>query len=491
MNPERSPNVGAGDSSDVVVVGNGILGCATALELVRAEPRLRVAVVGPTHRPGGASAAAGAMLNCFGEVTHRTLSSEAGRVKLALAVQALEAWPSWLDELNADLADDRRLAIREGTYVLYNSCGGQLDSLNYRAVVDALRRYKRKHEILPLGEVPNLDPATNARPLEAVYLPEEGSIDARAVLDRVVEVAGRRGVTFVDDRVVGWRRDGGRAAAAMLASGGTIRGGQFLVAAGASTRAISADLQDADAPMVPVFAGIGVAVTCRATPSGLAQVVRSPNRSGGCGLHLVPGDGTVYLGATNDVRLDPDDWSSLGMAHFLLGGAMEQFDRRLFGSRIVAWHVGNRPLPFDGYPLVGRLWQDNVWVLSGTYRDGFHGAPVLARHTADTILGGPGVLGHAMFDPLRVPLRTLTQEQAVNEMVLHCVSQFYQYSPRLAPWMRVTDGAAAQVRARTEATYRELGTDFGLAPELLELLNWGENRTQSLAAFRRYLDVAR
>src|SRR4051794_25431431 len=107
-----------------------MLGCATALDLVRTHPGLRVAVVGPAGRPGGASAAAGAMLNCFGEVTHRTLSSEPGRTKLELSSQALEAWPAWLDELNADLADDRRLAIREGTYVLYNSSGGRLDSLN-------------------------------------------------------------------------------------------------------------------------------------------------------------------------------------------------------------------------------------------------------------------------------------------------------------------------------------------------------------------------
>jgi glycine/D-amino acid oxidase-like deaminating enzyme len=480
-----------GDTYDVVVVGNGMLGCATALDLVRADPDLRVAVVGPAGRPGGASAAAGAMLSCFGEVTHRTLSSEPGRTKLELSSQALEAWPTWLDELNADLADDRHLAIREGTYVLYNSCGGRLDSLNYRAIVDALRTYGRKHEVLPLGEVPNLDPSTNARPLEAVYLPEEGSIDARAVLDRVVEVAGRLGVTFLDDQVVGWRRDGGRATAAVLASGEDVAGGRFLVAAGASTQAVLADLEDPAAPMVPVFAGIGSAVTCEATTSGLAHVVRSPNRSGGCGLHLVPGDGTVYLGATNDVRLTPEAWSSLGMAHFLLGGAMEQFDRRLFGSPVVAWHVGSRPLPFDGYPVVGRLWQDNVWVLSGTYRDGFHCSPVLARHCADTLLGGPGVLGHDMFAPLRAPLHTLTREQAVDEMVLHCVSQFYQYSPRLAPWMRVTDGVEAQVRARTEAAYRALDSDFGLAPELLELLNWGEQRKRTVTTFRRYLHVAR
>jgi glycine/D-amino acid oxidase-like deaminating enzyme len=478
------------ETYDVVVVGNGILGHATALELVRADPALRVAVVGPSAREGGASVAAGAMLSCFGEVTHRTLSSEPGRTRLALALDALEAWPTWLDALNDDLADDRRLAIREGTYVLLNSCGGRLDSLNYRAVVDALASYDRTYEILPLGDVPGLDPAANSRPLEAVYLPQEGSIDARAVLGRVVEVSRQRGVTVRDDSVVGWRQEGGRVRGVVLRSGETVGAERFLVAAGAFTPEIVEDLTDPAAPLMPVFSGVGVAVTCKATTSGLRHVVRTPNRSGGCGLHLVPGEDTVYIGATNDVLLKPGAWSSLGMAHFLAGGAMEQFDRRLFGSSVATWHAGNRPLSLDGYPVIGKLWQDNVWVMSGTYRDGFHCAPVLARHVADLLRGGAGVLGHDLFDPLRAPLRTMSREQAVDEMVLHCVSQFYQYSPRLAPWMRITDGIEVQVRSRTEATYRELGSDIGLAPELLELLNWGEGRKQVLAAFRRYLDVA-
>ncbi|GAB2616551.1 hypothetical protein GCM10027168_56220 [Streptomyces capparidis] len=472
---------------DIVIVGNGILGTASALELLKADPALRVAVVGPADRAGGASAAAGAMLSCFGEVTHRTLASEPGRTKLELSLRALEDWPAWLGELNDDFPDERQLTIREGSYVLLNSCGGRLDSLNYRAIVDAARCYGRKFEVLPLGEVPNLDPAVNARPLEAVHLPQEGSLDARALLDRATEAARRRGVTVHDDSVVGWQQQGGRAQGVVLRSGERLSGGRFLVAAGAFTPALVEDLTDPAVPLMPILAGVGVAVTCEATSSGLRHVVRTPNRSGGCGLHLVPGGDTVYIGATNDVLLKPGAWSSLGMAHFLAGGAMEQFDRRLFGSPVTAWHAGNRPLPLDGYPVVGQLWQDNVWVLSGTYRDGFHCAPVLARHAADLVRGGSGVLGHELFAPLRPPLRTLSREQAVDEMVLHCVSQFYQYSPRLAPWMRVTEGIEGQVRRRTEATYRELDSEVGLAPELLELLNWGKGRKQALAAFRRYL----
>ena len=60
---------------DISIVGNGILGLMTAYELTNRDPSLKVAVIGPANREGGASQAAGAMLGCFGAVsyTHLTL----------------------------------------------------------------------------------------------------------------------------------------------------------------------------------------------------------------------------------------------------------------------------------------------------------------------------------------------------------------------------------------------------------------------------------
>src|SRR5215510_14619686 len=109
---------------DVVIVGNGILGTATALELIRADD-LKVAVVGPVARRGAASTAAGAMLGCFAELNHRSLGSAPGKEKLDLSIRALDEWPVWLDKLNSELPAERQLAARNGTYVILNSRGGR------------------------------------------------------------------------------------------------------------------------------------------------------------------------------------------------------------------------------------------------------------------------------------------------------------------------------------------------------------------------------
>ncbi|MBC3840518.1 FAD-binding oxidoreductase [Streptacidiphilus sp. 4-A2] len=202
---------------------------------------------------------------------------------------------------------------------------------------------------------------------------------------------------------------------------------------------------------------------------------------------MVPGDGTVYLGATNDLALSPESSATTGMTHFLMTCALEQLDRGLFSSRILQLHVGNRPASIDGFPLIGRVWQDNVWVLSGTYRDGFHCSPLLARHLAELLLGGGGLLGDHSFEPLRRPLVTMSREEAIDEVALHAVAQLYEFSGKPPTYMKLAESVERQTRERTQATYEKLGTHMGLAPEVLGVLNWGPDREENMRYFRSYL----
>ena len=86
-------------SFDVLIIGNGALPLSTAVALLRREPQLRLALVGPRERPGGASLVAGAMTRTFAEVTDGGLNHVGGRLKHALAVEALRSWPQWLTRL--------------------------------------------------------------------------------------------------------------------------------------------------------------------------------------------------------------------------------------------------------------------------------------------------------------------------------------------------------------------------------------------------------
>jgi glycine oxidase len=488
-------------SYDIAIVGNGILGCATALELLRRDPSLRVAVIGPGGRRFGATPAAGAMLNCFAEVTHRTLSSPAGRAKLELAADALRAWPQWLAELADELPPGQCPAITPGTYLILNSRGGRLDSLNYRAVLDAMAEYQQPAEEVDPATITGLDPVVDARPICAAYLPAEGSLDAPAALAAICAAAERRGAVFVDATVRTLAGSAGRVDRADLTSGDQVSAGLFLLAAGARTGKLLSSVTDGDradprgwpvgdglAAGIPwLMAGIGVSLLAELPAAPPTAVIRTPNRAGACGLHAIPrGGSTVYLGATNDLMLFPESSPRAGPCHFLLDCAIDQLNEAFFASQVLGWHVGCRPATLDGFPLIGRGPGPNLWILSGTYRDGFHGTPVLARHMAAELTGQAGVLGDHPFTPMRPLLRSLTVADSVEEMVLHFVSGAYENALRLPRYLGHTylEDSARQTALEI---YRELDTDFGLGPDVLTMLAFLPRRDQVTARMRDYL----
>ncbi len=336
-----------------------------------------------------------------------------------------------------------------------------------------------------------MKPGVEARPLEAFYIQDEGAVDARQVLEAIVYLANRNGVVFLDDTVVELKQEISHIKCVVTASGEEIHANRFLVSAGSESRSLLEDLADfEEIPLQPIMASKGVAVTAQRTGSGPEHVIRTPNRAGGCGLHMIPGnEGTVYLGATGDMMLRADEFQTIGSVRFLIN-AMDQLDKRLFHSKITQWHVGNRPSSLDGFPLVGRLWQDNLWLLSGTHRDGFHCSPLLAQHTADIMIDGIGMLGDHFFSPLRMPIRTMSQDEAIEELSLHLVSQFYENAGKSPAYSEVSEMLENQYRTRTRETYEKLEIDFGLAPEVLGILNWAADREEKIGYFRKYFQRA-
>ena len=147
---------------DVIVVGNGVLG--QSLALVLARRRLRVALLGQPNRPWAASAAAGAMLGCFGEVTESLVSNEYGRTKLDLDVRATKLWPDWSGQL-AEESGGADVHVANGTIVILNAVGVPgIDDVNYAAIKDELRRYGEPFEDIEPADAEWLDPDPGSTP---------------------------------------------------------------------------------------------------------------------------------------------------------------------------------------------------------------------------------------------------------------------------------------------------------------------------------------
>jgi glycine/D-amino acid oxidase-like deaminating enzyme len=215
----------------------------------------------------------------------------------------------------------------------------------------------------------------------------------------------------------------------VLDDGRTIGAKQVIVAAGARSVDLLAALEEVQRKIPPMVSGYGVSALVRTKDRTLPRsVLRTPNRALACGLHCVPrGDGLLYLGATNIISDEPREHADLKDLKFLVDCAIDQLHTGLEEAALVATQIGNRPIPADGYPLFGDTGVEGLWMASGTYRDGLHQSPLLAREMADMIEKGAGQVQELVdFRPVRAPLAPGTREQVVAGAVSHMIATGYE-----------------------------------------------------------------
>lgn len=458
-------------SFDVVIVGNGALGHATARALISADPSLKVAVVGQAHRPTGASPASGAMLGTFGEVTAPLIRSHYGRTKVELAVRASHLWDEWVAGLNAELPAEQRLEIKRGTFVINNNLSGQIEDENYSAIIATLRKYEEKWEEVDPTAIPGLQPAADSRPLRALFIPREGTVDSGRLLAAYGAVAGRsQRLRVVEDGVRTLRINNGKVEGVETLGGEVLNGSHVVLAAGIGTQGLL-DQHPALAQRIPrLFAGGGTSVLLEADVPITPHVVRTPNRAFACGLHAVPrSERTVYVGATNHITPRPFERANVSDMYFLLECAMDQLHQGHQSSRLVTWNSGNRPVSIDGCPLIGPTSVSGLWMLTGTYRDGLHLSPLLAQDMARRILGREPLYEN-LFAPERQPICTRTREEAIEEGIRHYEAVGYEHRmtiPRVG-W-HVT--FQRMYRNTLASVYDALESDYVIPPEFVPMID--------------------
>ncbi|MGW7081493.1 NAD(P)/FAD-dependent oxidoreductase [Streptomyces sp. NPDC054866] len=459
-------------SADVVIVGNGIIGLAVAWEVVQRGQGTTVAVIGPPDRPGAASAAAGAMLNCFGEVTQRTFDHPAAQAKFQIAKQALDAWPDWLARLR-EAADMPELGKQQpdGTYVVLSSKAPDQVIANFEAIRAAVQAHAEPHQDADAADIAGLCPDVHARPRQILHLPREGALDARQVLAALERALRRHGVDLVPQQARRLEMSNDQVTGVQLHDGEVMAAGTVVLAAGSQTQQFIEQLPPGLVP--PMLHGAGLAVeTQRERFPGFDSVVRTPNQAGACGVHLVPldGQGREYVGATNIVSFHPIAGPRIGVCASLLKNAYELFDRRLAYSHVRSWLFGRRPVTLDGLPLIGRAPSCGAVFATGTFRDGFHSAPVIAAHLAQVILGpapAAGILDH--LTPERAPLQRRTLTQSIQDWVDHEIDTSVAYGIQ-TPYFIDPELISKRFQQTAVDLYEQMHQPVALAPEILMAL---------------------
>jgi glycine/D-amino acid oxidase-like deaminating enzyme len=341
---------------------------------------------------GSASKAAGAMLNYCAEVTTETFKNKYSTAKFNMAYRAAKIWPLWVEELNNKLPKEKEIIIDDGTFVILNAKSGPLDTDNYEAIIKALNDYNENYEEINPKDVIGLNPLDDCRPLRAMYLQNEGAIPTSKVIQSLNYILSQcENIKFINDTVskINLNPSNTQIDSVITYTGNTIKTKNVILAAGVYNQNIIDTLPQIKDNIPRILSGVGHSAIIEQSHIGsIKHVIRTPNRSGACGLHVLPhGEKHLYIGATNNISFKPMTETRVGLSQFLLQCTIEQIDQLLYNSKVINWQTGNRPVTIDTFPLIGKTSIEGLSILTGTYRDGFHQAPLLAEFITKEILG--------------------------------------------------------------------------------------------------------
>lgn len=471
---------------DVAVIGSGAIALSIVVALVEAAPKCSVALIGTQRHQGCASRASGAMLGIYGEVTPYLLNSVAGKAKIRMGREAEYLWPQWLEVLRSRGEPEKVPSIRRGTYVILNSRSGTIDDRHFESIIQALQNDQEPFELIDPRDIEGLEPLASCRPLRSLRLPNEGCIDSGRVLDALDSCVGRsprvsRANTRAMKIIVG--RNGRHGVE--LETGETVLARNVVIAAGTESQTLIESMRDVAKRVPPIFSGVGCSVLVNpCTP--ISSVIRTPNRAFACGLHVLPrDDGSLYIGATNNVFVSQAQRPMVSDITFLLQCATEQIRQSLQDALVLDIRVGNRPVSLDTFPLIGATSIDGIWVATGTYRDGFHLSPLIAQLMASWILDQSKAGFNQQFAPERLPITLYTREEAIELATSYSVATAYERGiavPGVGQWEKTL---TQMTRERVRSVYDEVGMNYVLPPDFV----WEVDRFRLATRFREYFET--
>jgi FAD-dependent oxidoreductase domain-containing protein 1 len=220
---------------DVVVIGGGVIGSATAWHLLAEEPGLSVAVIepDPTYAGAASSTASGGVRQLFSRPENILMSRYTHEV--------LDAWMHWTPPSGtAEPEEIPDLGWRPNGYLFIteHSLSDQL-----RADFELQIALGVEADWMEPGDIKERYPLIATDDLgPAVLSPRDGWLAPSLLLEGMMRRSRRLGATFVRDRAVGFERRGRRLTGVQLESGQVLTGDHVVNVAGVWGAGLSAQL---------------------------------------------------------------------------------------------------------------------------------------------------------------------------------------------------------------------------------------------------------
>ncbi|MGZ0202934.1 glycine oxidase ThiO [Streptomyces sp. RM1] len=348
------------DTSDVLVVGGGIIGLVTAWRA--AQRGLATAVVDPTPGGGAAQVAAG-MLAAVTELHHGE------ETLLALNLRSARRYPEFAAELTE--ASGRDLGYRRcGTLAVALDAD---DRAQLRELHALQQRCGLESQWLSGRECRRLEPMLAPGVRGGLRVDGDHQIDPRRLAAALLTACERAGVVF--HRVWAERLDvaGGRAAGVTTADGTALAAGRVVLAGGSLSGRLAGVPREVLPPVRPVKGQVlRLTVPQRCAPF-LSRTVRAVVRGGQ--VYLVPREnGELVVGATSE-ELGWDTTVTAGGVYELLRDAHELVPG-ITELPLTETRAGLRPGSPDNAPLLGPSGLDGLLLATGHHRNGVLLTPV-------------------------------------------------------------------------------------------------------------------
>ena len=369
------------DTADVVIIGGGVIGCATAYEL--AKSGLEVVLLERGSVGAEASSASAGLL------VPLHAAEEGDRTPLFdLYWASASLYPSLVAELEEatgiqvdhDPSGSLRIAVDEDEAELLRESFEGWDAIEELTV-----------EWVGGETVHEVEPVLGPEVCCGVLSRDEQSLHPGRLVQAFARAASQKGVEIrTGCPAVGVRQKGGRFEAVQTPEG-ELAAGELVVAAGAWSPVPCSWFGAA----IPISPARGQMVSLRCTSSAPKRPIFSFD-----GAILPKLDGSVQVGST--VELAGFDTRPTAEG---IGSVLDVVSRLTPGLSVAPieriW-AGLRPWCEDGVPAIGRLpGCENVSLASGHFKLGILGSAITARTVADLVANGRVDPLVAPFSPVR------------------------------------------------------------------------------------------
>jgi glycine oxidase len=362
-------------STDVVVVGGGVIGCAIAYFLRKAG--IEVMVIEREEIAAESSGAAGGLITQLGGL---------GGPPPFTALM-LESW-SLFATLIPELEEASGVDIGYRLTGCLRAALSEDEGEQMRKLAPVCQRMGIEMQWLTRAEALEMVPMLTSQVLGAAYAPQVGSINAKAMIKAYAGAARSLGAVISEHlEVAGFTTHASRVTEVQTGGGETISCHHLVIAAGSWSRNCGEWL-GVDIPVRPVKGQI-LALRQPERPLNhslmLGAAAMLVKYGLGSDFFLVPKpDGTIYAGSTVEHVGFEKHLTVRGIAA-LLTDAM-QIAPSLEHASIVKMWTGLRPWSADGYPILGWApgWE-NVSVATGHGGIGFEASAVTGKVIAELV----------------------------------------------------------------------------------------------------------